>query len=678
MNRDIFPARVQQLQWIGKSNWYAYAKENAIFRVSAKKGTEELFFNLDQLNAGMQANGLDSLKKLPALNFAQEGRILFTLGNKYFRYDLKTSLLIKINEVPDTAENIDYKSETGNIAFTIANNLYLASNGETKQVTSDADRGIVNGQTVHRNEFGIKKGIFWSPDGNKLAFFRKDETMVTDYPLVDISKRIAAVENTKYPMAGMMSEEVTLGIFDLATSQTVFMKTGKPADQYLTSVTWDPDGKSIYIALLNREQNYLKLNQYDTQTGELVKTLFEEKNSKYVEPENPLYFLPGKPDQFIWVSERDGFDHLYLYNTNGNLIRQLTKGSWVVNNLIGLFGENTIFYLGTQESPLQQNIYSVNTETGLAKRISPDHGTHSALISGDGKFSIDIFSNTEKSREYKLLDNTGKSIRTFQEDNQPLKDYKLGEMTIFKLKSEDSADLYCRMIKPIDFDSSKKYPVIIYVYGGPHAQETTDSWLGGAGFVLNYFAQQGFLVFTLDNHGSANRGRDFEQAIHRNLGTLEVRDQMIGVNYLKSLSFVDQNRIGVDGWSYGGFMAISLMLKNPGVFAAGVAGGSVIDWQYYEVMYGERYMDTPLENPDGYKNANLIAFADKLQGHLLIIHGTMDPTVVWQNNLLFIQEAVSKGKFPDYFVYPGHGHGVGGNDRDHVNELIFNYFKENL
>ena len=251
-------------------------------------------------------------------------------------------------------------------------------------------------------------------------------------------------------------------------------------------------------------------------------------------------------------------------------------------------------------------------------------------------------------------------------------------MSIFKLQADDGTDLYCRMIKPIDFDSTKKYPAIVYVYGGPHDQEVSDSWLGGASLVLNYYAEQGFLVFSLDNRGTAFRGRDFEQAIHRNLGTIEVSDQMVGVNYLKSLPYVDSTRIGVDGWSYGGFMTISMMLKNPGVFKVGVAGGPVIDWQYYEVMYGERYMDTPQENPEGYKNANLLNYVDSLSGKLMIIHGTMDPTVVWQQSLLFVQKAISQGKQIDYFSYPGHGHGVGYADRDHLNELIFNYFKENL
>jgi dipeptidyl-peptidase-4 len=502
--------------------------------------------------------------------------------------------------------------------------------------------------------------------------------MVTGYPLVDVTARIAEVENTKYPMAGMTSEEVKLGVYDLAKGVTIYMKTGEPKDQYLTSVTWAPDGKSIYIGILNRDQNHLKLNQYDVATGELIKTLFEEMHPKYVEPETPMYFNPDNPEEFIWLSEMDGYNHLYLFGKDGEMKKQLTKGEWVVTRFLGFYGKDLVYFVSTMESPIQQNIYSLNLKDGQINRISPDHGTHTAYISKNGKYLIDIYSSTESSRTYKLISHKGKEIRVIKEDKQPLKEYKLGEMEMLTLKANDGTDLYCRLIKPADFDASKKYPVIVYVYGGPHAQLVTDSWLGGAGLFLNYMAQQGFVVFTLDNRGSANRGRDFEQAIFRNLGDVEIKDQMVGVEYLKALPYVDAERIGADGWSYGGFMTTSLMCRQPETFKVGVAGGPVIDWQYYEVMYGERYMDTPQDNPEGYEKANLLNYVGNLQGHLLLIHGTSDPTVVWQHSLLFVKEAVSKGIQMDYFVYPGHGHGVGGTDRIHLNQKIADYFIDNL
>ena len=678
MNRSIFPARVAQLQWIGNTDNYAYAKENALYKVTAKKGTETLLIDLDMLNAGLHNNGFDSIKRLPRLNLFNDNSCYFNVKGNYFSYDFSKQQLKKINEIPEDAENAVLHEASGNVAYTIKNNLFCAVHGKSFQVTGDENPGIVNGQTVHRNEFGISGGIFWSPDGSKLAYYRKDETMVTDYPLVDITKRVAEVENTKYPMAGMTSEEVTLGVYDLKKEVSIFMKTEGPKDQYLTAVTWGPENNFIYIGVLNRDQNDLALNQYDVTTGEFQKTLFHESNSKYVEPEHPLFFNPNKTDEFIWISEKDGFDHLYLYNTSGKQLKQLTQGEWVVTGFEGFYGEDLLYFTATKESPMEQNIYSLNLKDGTITRISPDHGTHSAMINKNGKFIIDIFSSTEVSREYKLINHKGKEIRVIKEDAQPLKDYKLGEMEIFTLKATDGTDLYCRLIKPTDFDPGKKYPTIVYVYGGPHAQLVTDSWLGGAGLFLNYMAEQGFVIFTLDNRGSANRGRDFEQAVFRHLGDLEIADQMVGVKYLNSLPYVDGDRIGVDGWSYGGFMTTSLMVRQPDVFKVGVAGGPVIDWQYYEVMYGERYMDTPESNPEGYKNANLLNYVDQLEGKLLLIHGTSDPTVVWQHSLLFVQEAISKGKLMDYFVYPGHGHGVRGTDRIHLNKMISTYFSENL
>ncbi len=677
-NRTIFPARILQLQWIGATDYYAYAKEDAMYKVSAKRGTETLLFDLDMLNKELYLNGFDSIKRLPVITFNADETCHFTTKNIYYSYDFNSYDLKKINSIPDTAENIEFHEKTGFAAYTVQNNLYYVIDGKTKQITFDEDPGIVNGQTVHRNEFGISKGIFWSPAGSKIAFYRKDETMVTDYPLVNIDSRIAEIENTKYPMAGMTSEEVTLGVFDLATGNTVFMKTGEPDNQYLTTVTWGPDGKYIYISLLNRDQNHLKLIQYDVATGNFVKTLFEESNPKYVEPEDPLYFHPEQKAQFIWISERDGYNHLYIYNTDGALIKQLTKGSWVVTKFLGFFGDKTACFIGTKESPLEKNLYAVNLKSGFITRISPDKGTHNTKISDDGKYILDSYSNLDVSREYKLLNHKGDVIRILREDSDPLEEYKMGEMSIFTLKSKNDVDLYCRLIKPVDFDSTKQYPAIIYVYGGPHAQLITDSWLGGARLFLYYLAHKGFVVFTLDNQGSANRGRDFEQAIFRNCGTLEVSDQMIGADYMRSLSFVDPERIGVDGWSYGGFITISMMLKNPGLFKVGVAGGPVINWKYYEIMYGERYMDTPQDNPDGYKNANLLNYVDDLEGKLMIIHGTNDPTVVWQNSLRFLKEAITKGKQIDYFVYPGHGHNVRGVDRSHMYEKITNYFLKNL
>ncbi len=678
-NRTLYPKSISNLQWMGNSDYFSFVDNNKLIMAKAGSVKHDTVLSIDDLNCALNKIEEDSLKRFPGFTPLGDNIIMFSHNKRLFIYDIELEQLREMNNYQESAQNIEIEENSFAVAYTIDNNLYVAVEGKQIQVTREEDKNIVCGQTVHRNEFGISGGIFWSPKGNYLAFYRKDESKVKEYPVVDITKRMAETDPVKYPMAGMDSEEVTLGVYDIATGKTVFMKTGKPADQYLTCITWGPSEKYIYIAVLNRDQDHVKLNQYDIRTGDLVKTLFEERSEKYVEPENQLYFLHKTPDLFIWQSERDGFNHLYLYDTDGNMIKQLTTGAWVVKELIGTDPRDArVFFTGTLESPLNSDVYVMDMRNGKTDKLSERNGSHYVKLNKDGKYLIDIFSDTAVARRYDVITHKGKKLQTLLIDENPLKDYALGEMSIFTLESDNGDELYCRMIKPVDFDPTKKYPAIVYVYGGPHAQLVTNSWLGGAGLFLNYLAQQGYVVFTLDNHGSANRGLEFEQAVFRNLGTLEIADQMKGVEYLRSQSFVDPERIGVDGWSYGGFMTISLMLKQPEDFKVGVAGGPVTDWKYYEVMYGERYMDTPEQNPDGYKESSLLNHAEKLQGDLLIIHGTSDPVVVWQHSLELIRKFIKKGIQVDYFVYPGHGHGVGGKDRLHLNQKIFKYFQDHL
>jgi dipeptidyl-peptidase-4 len=513
-----------------------------------------------------------------------------------------------------------------------------------------------------------------------------DETMVAEYPLVDISQRIAAVTPVRYPMAGMTSHRVTVGVYNLASGRTVYLQTDSTSVtdpgshiEYLTNVTWSPDEKSIYVACLNRDQNFMQMNRYDASTGRYQKTLFVEKNNTYVEPQAGPAFLPGDGDRFLWLSRRDGFNHFYLYNSDGGLIRQVTGGRWEVSRFIlsdprGRF----VYFQGNMDNPIGSQVCVADLKKETVSRLTGPSGTHNGRISDDGMFILDTYSTPSVSRKVEVLDAGGSPLRVLLESPNPLAEYKLGSTSVVTLKSDDGSDLYARLIKPADFSPDKKYPAIIYVYGGPHSQLVTDSWLNGGGLFLNYLADLGYLVFTLDNRGTSNRGQDFEQAIFRNLGEREVADQMTGVRYLKSLSFADSTRIGINGWSYGGFMTISMFLKNPGVFKVAVCGGPVTDWKYYEVMYGERYMDTPETNPEGYRNACLLNYVRNLQGKLLIIHDDQDETVVPQNSLTFLKKCVDEGKQVDFFIYPGHEHNVRGKDRVHLNQKMVQYFQENL
>lgn len=677
-NFKLYPQSLTQLQWISDTDHFSWADGNLLLGSNVQQTNTDTLLRLEDLNTWMLDAGADSLRRLPSMQWTSIASALFQVKNEFYKIDLAKKHLHLIASLPEEAANIRLSGKSNKIAYTVDNNLFVFDGSNHLQI-SDEPEGIVCGQSVHRNEFGISGGIFWSPDEKKIAYYQMDERMVSNYPLVDVSKRVAALKNERYPMAGMTSHEVSLFVFDTETQSNTKILTDGPSDQYLTAVSWHPESKYIFIGLLNRAQNHLQMMQYDALTGAKTALLFEEIDPHYVEPQHPLYFVPGQKELFVWLSDRDGFRHFYLYNTQGKLIKQLTDGAWEVTDFLGFDhkGEQLIFS-ATKESPLEQNTYVVQIKNGKINRLTPQKGVHRSQLDHSGQYLLSSYSNRETARETWLVDTKGKNSRLLHQSSNPLNDYALGELEIFTIPADDGTPLYCRLIKPSGFDPSKKYPVVVYVYGGPHAQMITESWMGGANFYLHYLAQQGYVVFTLDNRGSAKRGKVFEQIIHRRLGQTEREDQLQGIAYLKTLPWVDADRIGVDGWSYGGFMSINLKLNHPEVFKVAVAGGPVIDWQLYEVMYGERYMDTPEENPEGYAAANLLNQVEKLEGKLLIIHGDMDPVVVWQHSLQFLKACIKEGKLVDYFVYPGYEHNVRGRDRAHLIKKITNYFNENL
>ncbi len=610
--------------------------------------------------------------------------------DKLLFLDLKDKKIECAISLENTWANLDFCPKNRTLAFTKENNLYITDEQDSfLDVEIDAFKDIVFGQAVHRYEFGIEKGTFWSPKGNYLAFYRMDESMVADYPLVHIptpkkpfgSEPVEAqLVSIKYPMAGQKSHEVTLGVYHLQSGEVIYLKTGEPKDHYLTNIAWDPSEKYIYIAELNREQNHMQYNKYDVTTGERVKTLFEERNERYVEPQHPALFLKNTPNQFIWQSQRDGFNHLYLYNTDGQLLKQLTSGNFVVNQILGFDKEEKNIYIqANAESPIEFHIYKVEIKTGKRTLLTSQQGVHKGQMNASGTCLVDYYASQETPLNIQKIDIKKNKTTLLQSALNPYEDYILPEISLGKLKADDNkTDLYYRIVKPTNFDPTKNYPAIIYVYGGPHNQSIVDSWMGAVRGWDIYMAQKGYIVLTLDNRGSDKRGFEFESIIHRQLSKHEVADQLKGLDYLFSLPYVDKDRIGVHGWSYGGFMTSNLMLRHGDIFKVGVAGGPVIDWSYYEVMYGERYMDTPQENPEGYEYTNMNNLAGELKGKFLLIHGDEDPTVVWQSSLSFLKACIQAGTYPDYFVYPGQGHNMIGRDRIHLHEKITQYFEENL
>lgn len=677
---SLAPKRLQNLSFIPGSNAYFFTEDNKVITGDNSSAKTNTVLSLRQLNSALLGAKRDSLKALPMLQFKNASQLSFVQGNDEVVYDMsKQSISTTSINTALKQDNADEHRKTKNVAYTKENNLFVNVNGSERQISIDGSFSIVYGKSVHQNEFGISKGTYWSPNGNYLAFYRMDQTDVFSYPIVNWAPYPAKNEDIKYPMAGSKSHYVTLGVYDVAKQTVIYLKTPEPKEHYLTNISWSPDEKFIYIAELNRGQNHMQLNEYNASTGEFVRMLFEEKDEKYVEPLHEMMFIPNNPKQFIWHSRKDGYMHLYLYDISGKELKQLTKGNWEVKSVNGFDAKGErLFFHANGEKPVNQDFYSVSLKSGEVKRLTKGDGYHTCSIDEKGTFIMDGFTSANTPREYYVINSTnGKSTTIFKADN-PIKDYKLGTWNLFTIKNNTGIDLYCRMFKPVNFDSTKKYPVLVYLYNGPHSQMVTNTWMAGGELWYQYMAQKGFIVFTLDGRGTSYRGKQFEQAIHRQLGTCEMEDQLKGVDYLKSLPYVDASRIGVHGWSYGGFMTTSLMTRHPGVYKVAVAGGPVIDWSYYEIMYGERYMDMPQENKEGYEKNNLLNHVDKLKGKLLMIHGAQDPVVVWQHSMMYVKKCVDKGIQLDYFVYPGHEHNVLGKDRAHLMEKICNYFIDNL
>ncbi|MBT3385919.1 MAG: S9 family peptidase [Prolixibacteraceae bacterium] len=676
----LMPEKVKGLSW-KNARTYTFVENDTLWAASVKNNDRFPVFCLKDLNTLIKKESEFKFASFPNYSWENDSELLVNNLNEYFLLNLDEKEVLFHIKLPEKAENAVINIAGKFVAFTIDNDLFVKfSTGKTVQITSDGGNGIVNGKTVHRNEFGINNGIFNSPGGNFIAFYRKDESMVKDYPLVDFMARGAEYTPVKYPMAGMKSHQVKLGIYNVESGASIFLNTGEPLDHYLTNVVWSPDEKNIYIVELNRGQNHMKLNCYDINSGENVKTLFEEKSDKYVEPLLPIQFSKVNENEFYYLSRKDGWFHIYKYNIKGELIQQITKGEWEVTRIMGFDSQEKFAFIeATIESPLENHIYKVEIKTGKIEKITSDPGIHNGLLGPEAVFVIDNWNSKNVPHKTDLISTKGKLIQNLHSAKNPLQDYILGENSLVTIKTANGkTDLHGRLIKPVNFDPNKKYPVIVYVYGGPHSQLVNKAWHNSARWWQYYMASQGYISFTLDNRGTKNRGRDFETDIHRRLGVLETQDQMQGIEYLKSLPFVDAGRIGVHGWSYGGFMTLNLMLHQPETFKVGVAGGPVVDWSLYEIMYGERYMDTPQENPKGYQETNLLNYVSNLNAKLMLIHDVQDQTVVMQHSMRFLRECVKQEKQVDFFVYPTHPHNVRGKDRVHLVEKVSRYFLDNL
>ena len=660
--------------------------------VDKNTGKETRLFSVDDINKWVASIGNIKVHSLYHATFPYPNQQLVLLNTSKMRMlvNWKTKQVVWKQDAKD--ENFaDWNAQSRAVAFVKGDNLYVNNaQGTLKQLTKDGSRDIVYGQSVHRDEFGIYKGTFWSNDGQKLAFYRMDQSMVADYPLVDIDTRIATETPVRYPMAGEKSHLVTVGIYDLNTDKTVYLNTGDPTDRYFTNIAWAPDGKLVYLIEMNRAQNHYSLDAYDPATGNKTATLYTESSDKYVHPMHAITFLPWHKSRFILQSEKDGYNHLYLFDTGGKQIKQLTTGKWIVVDLLGFNAKTKeAIILSTEASPIQNNLYAVNLQTGARRLLdngkgchantTGEGGSHKPALSFSGQWILDSYTEPTVPRNIDIVNVAStKAMRYFTAED-PWVGYTVPEYTCGKIKAADgTTDLYYRMVKPTNFDPNKKYPTIIYVYGGPGVRNVEARWHYWSRGWETYMAQKGYLLFILDNRGSSARGLAFEQATFHHLGIEEAKDQMKGVEFLTSLPYVDKDRMGVHGWSFGGFMTTTLITSHPEVFKVGVAGGPVIDWKWYEVMYGERYMGTPQNNPKGYAESSLLSKAKNLKGKLQIITGMNDPVVVPQHCLNFLQECIKVGTQPDFFVYPGEPHNMRGHQSTHLHERISQYFDDYL
>ena len=653
------------------------------YTIDVKTGKKTKLFTLDDINKWAESDDVKYVRHLMNAKFPYPDKTIVQVGNRkaVILVDFKQQKIVWQDSIAGQTAN-DWCPASKATAYVEGHQLFVVDANEQKhQLSTDGSREIVYGQSVHRNEFGIEKGTFWSPDGQRLAFYRMDQSMVTDYPQVDIFPRNASYEPDKYPMAGMTSHKVTVGVYDLQNDKTVYLQTGDPTDRYFTNISWGPDCKTIYMFELNRDQNDCRLVSYDATTGQKLAELYRETSDKYVEPQHPIQFLPWDDSKFIMQSQKDGYNHLYLFDTNGKELKQITKGEWVVMEVLGFNKkQKSIIFKANKEHPLHHRLYSVSM-TGTIQQLETVDGVHNGLLSPSGNFLIDRFTTPTRPRVIDVVDITRKTPQhtNLLEAEDPWTGYQQPIFECGSIKAADGVtDLYYRMVKPADFNPEKKYPTVVYVYGGPHANNVQASWHWASRSWETYMAQKGYIIFILDNRGSQYRGRAFEQATFHQLGQIEMQDQMKGVDYLRTLPYVDMNRLGVHGWSFGGFMTISLMTNYPDVFKVGVAGGPVIDWKWYEVMYGERYMGTPQNNPEGYAKTSLISKAKDLKGKLQIITGYNDNTVVPQHCLSFLDACIKAGTQPDFFAYPGEEHNMRGHASVHLHERITQYFEDYL
>ncbi len=631
------------------------------------------------------AVGNPKLANMPAVSFAKNGTLAFDLPDAdakevvRWHFDIASKKAVRFCALPADA-TASVMTASGDAVYIHHDNLFVRrARGTAIQVTSDGSAEVRYGVSVHREEFGIKDGLWADPTGRKVAFYREDLSPTLPLPLVDWTKDPAAAIPGRYPVAGTPNSKVRVGVVDFsqaAPNSVTWLDFGD-ADRWYTNVTWSPDGEALYVAIVNREQDAMELTRFSAATGKQDAVLFRETDREWVEPEHGPVFLPQDPTKFLWQSEREGFEQLYLVDVTGKTLVKITPRAVDISDVIG-FTEGAVIVASSNDDPKTMHAWRANLDGSGMTPLTEGKGRHALTLNPQGTRAIDVWSAMDVPPRIDTVDLKLGKLTNLASSENPLRGRAFGRQEWFEVESPHGGMMQGHRILPPSFDATKKYPVLWYVYGGPHSQLVTDSWMAGANLWLHFMATQGYVVCRIDGHGTPNRGIAWEQSIHRRLGTVEIDDQLAALEAVKALPYIDGERVGLHGWSYGGFMTASLMTRAPSAFKCGIAGAPVTGWDLYETGYGERYMDTPQENEVGYKASDVRTYVKDLKGDLLIIHGTADVTVVWQNTIRLLDAFIRAGREVETMVYPGQLHGLQGPSKVHLYRKMTKWFATRL
>ncbi|MEJ2614186.1 MAG: S9 family peptidase [Ignavibacteriaceae bacterium] len=693
-NPEFYPDKLSEFQWLNDGYSFTYLKKapgsyySSIYEHNTATGEEKILVpgnNLianDSTQVSIENYQWSPDNKYILLTGILPARKLKTGGNFYV-YDMSEEKIIYSVQSDEEQENIRFSPDSKKIGFVRDNNLFVfdLNSGEEKQLTFDGSDEILNGafDWVYQEEFSIINGWTWSPDSKTIAFWRLDQSVVPVYKIPKYDSLYPGFRITHYPTAGMHNSLVKIGVVNVNSGKINWMDIGNNTDIYIPRVKFTREPGILSIQRLNRLQNKIDLLFCNIKTGQ-SKVILTDTDTAWVSVFDDLYFLKDR-DRFIWPSERDGYKQFYLYDYKGDLINQITKGNWEVNRLLSVDeNKNRLYYSSDERSPIFLDFCSIDLNGKNRKFITEKPGYHQVNISPNNNFFTDEFSTANSLPATNLYKINGEKIdNLITPEMSFFKDYDFSPLQFLTFKTTDGIRLNAFIIKPNNFDSTKKYPVLVFNYSGPGSQSVVDKWLGIDYIWHELLVQKGYIIFCLDNRGTGGRGKSFKDIIYKHLGKWEVHDQIEGAKYLASLPYIDKNRIGIWGWSYGGYMSALTILKGADYFKAAISVAPVIHWKFYDTIYTERYMQTPELNPEGYEESSPLSYADKLKGNLLIVHGMADDNVHFQNTVTMVLKLQEYDKQFETMFYPGKLHGIyGGITRIHLFSLMTNFILNNL